>query len=148
MPPTDADLGRSFDRCLATAARRVDRVIAASFDEALRPLGVKATQVTLLASIAALGDPRTGAAPRDLAPALQIDQTTLSRNLARLEDAGLVARRPAADARLVPVALTPAGRALLRRAHPLWAQANRRARERLGPHLAEALLAVADQLTG
>lgn len=52
---------------------------------------------------------------RDLGESLGLDAGYLSRILARLEEHGLIRRRPAADRRHAPLAITAAGRLILRR---------------------------------
>jgi DNA-binding transcriptional ArsR family regulator len=85
-----SEIGRAIGaECLCFRARRVSRVLTRHFDEALRPLGIQATQLTLLGSIAGPG-PGGQTMPR-LVEMLAMDATTLSRNLRPLEKAGLVA---------------------------------------------------------
>jgi DNA-binding MarR family transcriptional regulator len=99
------------------------------YDRALRPSGVTATQVSLLGAIA-----MTGPAPiQRLAEALDLDHTTLTRNLKLLDAAGWIAVRPGADRRERMIALSPAGESVLARALPYWQAAQRRIQERFGP---------------
>ena len=44
------------DQCLCFRARRVSRALTRIYDEALRPLGIQATQLTLLNAIALTGE--------------------------------------------------------------------------------------------
>lgn len=70
---------------------------------------------TLLAALATVerDGPLT---PSELAEAERIRRPTATRVIARLEEAGLVTRTPdAADRRVSRVAITPAGRTLLKR---------------------------------
>ena len=140
----DQQLAQRFDGCLGTAARMIDRVITSTFEEALRPLDVKPNQVTLLASVAALGD----ATQRDLAPVLRIDQTTLSRTLRKLVERGLLYEVDHDDQRVAPYRLSPAGRALLKKAQPLWNDAQHRVETLLGPRAANSLRNAATSLSG
>jgi DNA-binding MarR family transcriptional regulator len=143
-PNVDQRLAGAFDGCLGTAARLIDRAIMAIFDERLRPLGLRGTQVTLLATIA--GSPGELSAA-DLVGPMQMDQTTLSRNLARLAEQGLIERTASSDARRVTLALSAAGRKALREAAPLWAQAQAEVTRRLGDRSAESLRAAAARLS-
>lgn len=136
MTDQDHQLAACFRGCLATSARRLDRVIMAIYDDAFRPLGLRSTQVTLLVFIAALGSPR----PSDLADPMQIDPSTLSRNLDRLESLGLIRSAETEDARTRRHALTRQGRAVLRRARPIWDRCQARARDLLGPEFSGDLL--------
>lgn len=135
MTTPDPNLASHFEGCLATSARRLDRVIMALFDDAFRPLGLKSTQVTLLVFIAALGAPR----PADLTGPMQIDASTLSRNLDRLESLGYIRSADAEDARTKRLALTREGRAVLRKAQPIWDRCQARARDLLTPAFADQL---------
>lgn len=143
MTTKDQQLAQHFDGCLATSVRMIDRVITTAFDEAFRPLRIKPTQVTLLASVASLGE----ATQRDLAPALRIDQTTLSRNLDKLVERGLLVVVDHEDQRVVPYRLSPTGRALLKKARPLWTDAQRRIEASLGPRAADTLRNAAASLS-
>jgi len=69
-----------------------------------------------------------------------MDRTTLSRNLAPLEKAGLVrvARDPA-DARVRLVFLTRQGERAIEAAFPLWEQTQNHVREQLGASKVDAL---------
>ena len=54
------------DQCLCFRARRVSRALTRRYDEALRPLGIQATQLTLLNAIALSGRAfRYQESPRD-----------------------------------------------------------------------------------
>jgi DNA-binding MarR family transcriptional regulator len=126
------------DECLCFRVRRVSRVLTRLYDEALRPLGIQATQLTLLNAIAMCGE--RGAPMRRLAEILAMDGTTLTRNVRPLEKAGLVriARLPT-DRRVRVVRLTPEGERLIKEALPLWTQAHERVITALGPQEAAEL---------
>jgi DNA-binding MarR family transcriptional regulator len=70
---------------------------------------------------------------------LQLDNSTLSRNLDRMRANGWLDPAPEADARVHSHRLTPAGRALFERAVPGWRAAQRQASELLGGSGIEAL---------
>lgn len=132
--------------CLCFRARRVSRAITRVYDEALRPLGLQATQLTLMNAIAMAG-PAGSSVPR-LTEVLAMDATTLSRNLRPLAAAGFVAiGRAAADRRVRTVALTEAGHARLAAALPLWQGAHARVQSALGPEAAGDLLDAFDRTT-
>jgi DNA-binding MarR family transcriptional regulator len=117
--------------CLCFRARRVARALTRMYDEALRPLGVQATQLTLLNAITMCGE--RGATMGRLSEILAMDQTTLSRNLRPLERAGLLeVGRLETDRRVRLARLTPAGRRLVSDALPLWREAHDRVVAALG----------------
>ncbi|HEX6090406.1 MAG TPA: MarR family winged helix-turn-helix transcriptional regulator [Gemmatimonadales bacterium] len=124
--------------CLCFRARRVSRVITRLYDESLRPLGIQATQLTLLNAIAMSGE--RGAMMGRLADVLALDATTLSRNLRPLVALRLVKlARPPGDRRVRLARLTPAGERLVADALPLWTSAHRRVVSMLGPEAAAEL---------
>ena len=123
--------------CLCFRARRVSRALTRVYDDALRPLGVQATQLTLLNAVSLCGDRATMAR---LAGILAMDATTLSRNLRPLERAGWVriARLPS-DGRVRLASLTGAGERVVADALPLWRAAHARVVEALGADAAAEL---------
>ena len=124
--------------CLCFRARRVARALTRMYDEALRPLGIQATQLTLLNAVAMTGE--QGAAMGRLADVLAMDATTLSRNLRPLQRAGLVEIEPLpADRRVRLARLAPAGQRLVAEALPLWRQAHERVVAALGTEAAADL---------
>jgi DNA-binding MarR family transcriptional regulator len=126
------------DQCLCFRARRASRSLTRVYDEALRPLGIQATQLTLLNVIAMSRE--AGGMMSEVAEYLAMDGTTLSRNLRPLERAGLVRmKRIAADGRVRVAQLTPAGRRLIEHALPLWKHAHQRVVAALGPAAAAEL---------
>ena len=109
------DLSLCVD-CRCLAARRNARAITRYFEAKLRRHGLKATQFSLLASLAL-----TGPKPmRDLAELLGLERTTLTRNAALLERNGWIDVDPPKDRRERPLRLTASGRQKLEAAYPDW----------------------------
>lgn len=124
--------------CLCFRVRRVARIVTRLYDDALRPLGIQATQLTLLSAIA-LGGAR-GARMQALGARLALDATTLSRNLRPLQAAGFVRlERLTSDRRVRLAVLTAAGERLLAEAVPLWRQAQARVAALVGAREADDL---------
>lgn len=137
MPPRDAARAMA-DECLSFRARRVSRALTRLYDEALRPLGIQATQLTLLNAIALCGE--EGAPMGRLAAVLAMDSTTLSRNVRPLERAGLVRiGHVPTDRRVRLVSLLPAGERLIAEALPHWRWAHARVVSVLGAEAAVEL---------
>lgn len=113
--------------CLCDALRQATRAVSRLYDEELREVGLRTTQYALLAWLHTAGEARQ----RDIEELTSLDQSTLSRNLRPLIDAGWVAIRPGADRREKLVRLTDAGAAKLREARPAWERAQERMRSRL-----------------
>jgi DNA-binding MarR family transcriptional regulator len=105
--------------CVCSTLRMVSRVVTQLYDTVLRPSGLRVTQVSILATIARMGEANL----RQLEDALAIDQTTLTRSLNLLERDGVIERVPHPDARVKAMRLTSKGRRTLKVARPLWAQA-------------------------
>lgn len=105
------------DHCLCLHTQRAARALARRFDEAMRPVGLKSGQFSLLISLNRPQPPSIGS----VAALLAMDRTTLTANLKPLERRGLltVAVDPA-DRRTRRLQLTPAGHAILTAALPIW----------------------------
>lgn len=129
--------------CLCFRARRAARAITRIYDDVLRPLGVQATQLTLLNAIAMSGE--SGAIMGRLAEVLALDATTLSRNLRPLVAMKLVriGRHPD-DGRMRVARLTSAGERVVAEALPLWTDGHRRVVSMLGGETAAELRDVLD----
>src|SRR6476646_9980464 len=114
--------------CIAAGVRRLNRVVTKLYDDALRPLGLKVSQLNLLVVTAKLGLAR----PAQVCDLLQLDASTLSRNVKPLQARGWLEVVPDEDARAQPFRLTPRGKRLIEKAVPAWEEAQRRAGELLG----------------
>jgi len=116
--------------------RKAARAITKLYDEAFRPIGLRATQCSLLVATRILA-PVTVI---KLAQASVMDRTTLTRNLQVLEKRGLIEIRPGKDRREREVILTAAGLQVLAKAIPLWEAAQNRVRKGLGEERMHNLL--------
>lgn len=105
------------DRCLCLHVQRAARVLARSFDEALRPVGLTNGQFSLLMALNRPAPPKLG----EVAALLAMDRTTLTAALKPLARRGLatVTTDPE-DRRGRLLALTDAGRRVLVQAVPVW----------------------------
>lgn len=102
--------------CTCFNLRKAARAVTQIYDAALKPIGLRATQFSLLAVVASIGAVDMTA----LAKAMVMDRTTLTRNLRPLLDRGLLEIAEGTDRRRRPVVLTTAGRDAFDRALPLW----------------------------
>jgi DNA-binding MarR family transcriptional regulator len=114
--------------CIAVRLRLLNRVVTNVYDDALRPLGLKVSQLNILIVTAQLGLAR----PAQVCDILQLDASTLSRNVERMRAHGWLGVVPDEDARTQPFRLTPLGRRLIEKAAPAWEEAQRQATELLG----------------
>ena len=129
--------------CLCNALRQADRAVSRLYDEELRGVGLRTTQYSLLRWLRHAGEARQ----RDLGALTSLDETTLTRNLRPLIDAGWVAIRPGEDRREKLVRLTDAGAAKLHEARPAWERAQERLRSRLPEGTWSSLLDLLPELT-
>jgi DNA-binding MarR family transcriptional regulator len=128
------------DCCLCLHAQRAARALARRFDEALRPLGLTNGQFSLLVSLNRPAPPSLGS----VADLLAMDRTTLTAALKVLTRRKLVrVRVDPEDRRSRLLAITPAGRALLAKAFPVWKKTHaeiEREMQELGPDRLRAVL--------
>jgi DNA-binding MarR family transcriptional regulator len=134
--PTTAPRG-----CTHLKLRQAGRLVARHYEAFLRPTGLKNTQYSLLSHVVRLGPLRAGA----LAASMQLDASTLSRNLQPLLEHGWVRVRAADDdARSRVVEATPAGHELRANAQRAWKRAQLALNDRLGVERVAALHALLD----
>lgn len=116
------------DPCICVSARLASRKLTARYDAALAPAGISLAQFSLLRSI---GRRRPVSLSR-LAGIVELDRSTLGRNVRVLKRMGLAMVRPGEDLREATLRLTPAGETTLGRALPHWEAAEEEVRQRLG----------------
>src|SRR5580704_6391066 len=91
--------------CIAVRVRQLNRVITNLYDDALRPLRLKISQLNVLVAAAKLGL----AQPTKLCEILQMDASTVSRNVDRMRAKGWLEIVSGEDGRTQPFRLTPRG---------------------------------------
>lgn len=107
-------------QCICLNTQRAARAVARRYDAAFRPIGLTSGQFSILAALNQDDPVSLG----QLADILGLERTTLTRNLAALEIAGLVrSHHGDTDKRVRGLSLTASGRAKLKVAMPLWAAA-------------------------
>jgi DNA-binding MarR family transcriptional regulator len=119
------------------AARRVTQI----YSRHLAATGLKISQFSLLGFVCAEGPVAIGR----LSDLLVTDRTTLTRNLRPLLKEGLIERAASGDRRRHELVATAAGRALFKRALPLWSLAEQEVRSAMGPRLTADLHAALDR---
>jgi DNA-binding MarR family transcriptional regulator len=119
------DIGRT---CACFKVRKAARAVTKLYEEVLRPIGLRATQFSLLMAVRVTG-PVTVV---KLAQITVMDRTTLTRNLQILEKRRLIEIKPGKDRREREVTLTAVGMETLAKAIPLWEEAQDRVRQGLG----------------
>jgi DNA-binding MarR family transcriptional regulator len=114
--------------CTCFRLRRASRRVTQYYDRFLEPSGLKVTQYGLLAGVRAY----VSISITELAEAMGMDRTTLTRNLKPLLDQGLIQVREGADRRTRAVEISAKGEALFREALPRWKEAQASLTETLG----------------
>jgi DNA-binding MarR family transcriptional regulator len=129
--------------CMCATLRRASRALTQLYDEALRPLGLRATQFTVLQALLLAGEVSQG----ELGQLLAMDSTTLTRTLGIMGRHGWIAKRRGQDRREWRMRLSKSGEAQLERALPHWQKVQGRLRTQLGNELSDNLLKLADKVT-
>lgn len=143
-PNTEPDL-LACRGCLCLASRRVSRTITRAFDRQLRPYGIRATQFSILVMLMERGSTTVG----ELAEALGIERTTLTRNLSVVEDQGWVKISVGdTDGRSRVVKATPKARRAVSAALPAWRRAQAAAAAEVGQSGLAALHALSEMALG
>jgi DNA-binding MarR family transcriptional regulator len=124
-PALAAEIGLN---CVGYKVRLLSRAVTSLFDEAFAPLGLKASQMNLMVTIARLGAPSAA----QLCAELEMDKSTLSRNLARMREKGWVVFDSGGERRGNGVSLTASGESMLVRAYPAWKKAQGEMLRKLG----------------
>jgi len=114
--------------CMALRSRMAARTITRAYDNALKPLGLRITQFTVLACIATeLTDSISS-----LADYMAVERTTLTRNLQLLEKKGLIRIEDEGYRRSRKMRLTEEGAKMLKAAIPIWEQTQDELKQKLG----------------
>lgn len=118
------------ENCAALRTRMAARKLTRAYDKALRPVGLKITQFTLLIAV----EEGSAKSLTALADMLALERSSLVRNVKLLEDEGLIEAAPSGEGRSLGLRLTKAGRRKLTQALPLWRKAQDEVEGALGPN--------------
>ena len=145
MPLPTTDLSavdtRAPKGCSSLKLRQLSRRVSQLFDAEVSLAGLKTTQYSLLSHIVRLGPVRPG----QLAAVMEMDASTLTRNLQPLVTQGWVRVGPGDDGRSRQVDATPAGRAMQAQARKAWHRAQQAFNERMGSERVARLHAAIDE---
>ena len=114
--------------CFCLASRQAARKITRLYDSYMQKSGIRATQFTILSQLMLRGEMPIG----KLADILGMERTTLTRNLALLEQRKWVSIKPGDDPRSRMIGITAQGRGIVRRGFPHWSQAQAHVGKLLG----------------
>ncbi|MDB5555901.1 MAG: MarR family transcriptional regulator [Rhizobium sp.] len=115
--------------CYCIVLRKASRRISAVYDEALAPHGINIAQFSAIRNI----NRYEPISLTDLADKLDLDRSTVGRNMKVLERMGIVATATGADQREAALSLTDEGKALLVKTEPIWHDVQVQIEDRLGP---------------
>ncbi|RTL47066.1 MAG: MarR family transcriptional regulator [Burkholderiales bacterium] len=127
--------------CSSLKLRQLSRRVSQLFDAEVGSAGLKTTQYSLLSHVVRLAPVRPG----ELAAVMEMDASTLTRNLQPLIAQGWVEVGPGDDGRSRLVAATPAGRAMHGQARRAWQRAQQGFNDRMGAERVARLHAVIDE---
>ena len=128
---------------MCASFRRASRALTQLYDDALRPLGLRATQFTILQVLSLAGEVSQG----ELAQILAMDSTTLTRTLRIMGRQGWIAERRGEDRRERLLRLAKAGRSQFNRALPSWEEAQAQLGRQLGDQRWHALMKLTNEVT-
>jgi DNA-binding MarR family transcriptional regulator len=124
--------------------RRASRVLTQFYDDALRPVGLRVTQFTVLQALSLAGEVTQGL----LGEILGMDSTTLTRTLDILERRGWITKRHGEDRREWRIRLSKRGETQLQRALPAWRSVQDRLHTQLGNEAWENLFTLSNIVAG
>ena len=127
--------------CSSLKLRQLSRRVSQHFDHIVGEAGLRTTQYSLLSHITRLGPIRPG----ELAAVMEMEPSTLTRNLQPLIAHGWVVVGAGADGRSRSIEATDAGRAKRTEAQREWKRAQVALNERLGPQRVAHLHSVIDE---
>ncbi len=139
--PAPAPLRLSPAQCTCFRVRGAARRVTQIYSRHLASTGLRISQFSLLGFVIARGPITIG----QLAELVTTDRTTLTRNLRPLLSSGVLERASAGDRRRHELVATPAGRALFKRALPLWSAAEQEVRAAMGAKLTADLHGALDR---
>src|SRR5262249_2176092 len=125
--------------CYCASLRQAARTISQQYDQAVRPAKLTITQFTIMMMLRHRPGIRVG----ELAEALAMDQTTISRTVALMRRDGLIEQEESQDRRERRWVLTAIGHRRYEKALPLWEAAQQKIEAGLGPGSSKRLKALA-----
>lgn len=121
--------------CVCINLRRIAQKVTDFYDKTLEPVGVTVNQYSLLVGISR----REGCGTGELARRVKLEKSTLVRTLAPLLRDGLIVDESTGNNRRRRLFLTPAGEDVLKKAFPLWNEAQETVTGKLGKNHQELL---------
>jgi DNA-binding MarR family transcriptional regulator len=129
--------------CMCASFRRASRALTQLYEDALRPVGLRTTQFTVLQTLSLAGEVTQG----KLGQILAMDSTTLTRTLNIMGRHGWIAKRRGEDRREWRMRLSKTGETTFKQALPYWEKAQTRLRRQLGDELSDNLMKLTQRIT-
>ncbi|HWX40149.1 MAG TPA: MarR family transcriptional regulator [Blastocatellia bacterium] len=124
MEPAEAKIAQ----CVCGSVRKAARAVTKVYDDALRPAGIRITQLGILGVAVRIGPVTV----TQLAEATMTDRTTLTRNLKVLEQKDFIRIEAGNDQREREITVTSQGREALSIAYPIWKEVQSKVIKSLG----------------
>jgi DNA-binding MarR family transcriptional regulator len=129
--------------CMCASYRRASRALTHLYEAALRPVGLRATQFTILQVLSRVGEVSQG----QLGQILAMDSTSLTRTLRIMVRQRWIAERHGEDRRERLLRLDKAGRDQFRRALPAWEKIQAQLGRQVGDQRWRELLNLTNDVT-
>jgi DNA-binding MarR family transcriptional regulator len=129
--------------CLCASLRRTSRALTQLYEEALRPLGLRGSQFTILQVLSLAGEMTQG----EMGHFLAMDSTTLTRTLAIMSRHGWITRRRGQDRREWRIGLSRTGKAQFAQALPHWEKVQALVKKKLGGNRWDELMQLTNDVT-
>jgi DNA-binding MarR family transcriptional regulator len=129
--------------CMCASFRRASRALTHLYDAALRPVGLRSTQFTILQVLSRAGEVSQGR----LGQILAMDSTTLTRTLRIMVRQKWIAERRGDDRRERLLRLDKPGRDQFHRALPAWEKAQAQLKRQVGDQRWHDLMKLTNDVT-
>ena len=116
--------------CMNAKLRKLHRLINSVYMSNLKPFGIRGSMLSILFIIGK----RPGINQKTIADLLILDQSTMTRDLKKLETNGWVVKKAGEDARHKVLELTNNGYELLEKVTPVWKKMHRKVEKILGQY--------------
>ena len=123
-------------QCLSVRIRLLNRLVTSIFDDALRPHGIRASQLNILVAVSVHG----AVTSRELCRALYMDSSTFSRAITRLKNKGWLRSEPSGEGKILRIEATRQGLELIRQVYADWEKAQQKAEAVLGQETTLSIL--------
>jgi len=121
--------------CFAVRIRKLNRMVTSIYDDCFREHGLTVAQFNLLVAIGSFDK----VSPKTVGQILSLEKSSLSRNIEKMKAKGWVEFHPGQDLRSHDIAITPAGRRLLKQSKSAWDRAQKQTQSLFGDGLPDLL---------